>query len=548
MSLKIKQISSLEKVLPNSLLGYNEIYQKTILKGQSFSYQIVMHETSAVLYEISLDSPISDSVTLYEVQNEVMDLPTSAPGYDGDFITEIPGIMPDILMPLSISQNTVKVSYGAYCVWVEIKTDKNIAPGVYPVTVNIKNPANDTVVSTTMTIEVIDAVLPKQELLFTQWFHVDCIADVHNVEIYSKKHWELIEKYMVMARKVGINMILTPVITPPLDTAVGTTRPCTQLVKIAKDENGYSFDFTLLDKWFRLCRKCGFEYYEISHLFSQWGLACAPNIKVKENGEEYYKFGWHVDSKSDEYKEFLEAFLPALIKYLKEKKLKDKCYFHVSDEPHVDHIENYAYAHKLITSLIDGCKTFDALSNYEFYEKGLIKTPVTGTSSITPFIEHGVEDQWAYYCCSQIYKVGNRFLAMPSYRNRILGLQLYKYNIKGFLQWGYNFYYSQYSKKKINPYVTSSAEKTFPSGDSFSVYPIKDDVIPSLRAIIFKEALEDIQVCRRLEKLIGRDKVIAMIDDAAGMNVTFADYPRNSDYIPNLMEKMIKIIKDRSTK
>lgn len=546
MSLKLKQISSLEKILPKSLVYGNEIYGKTLLRGQSFSYQIALTETSAVLCDVTIDSPIADMVKVYEVQNAVMDLPTTAPGYDQDFITETPGIMPDILMPIEMSNNTVKVAFGTTCVWVEIKTDKKMAPGVYPVTIRFKNEAKEIDVSTTMTVDVIDAVLPDQKLLFTQWFHVDCIADVHGVEIYSKKHWELIEKYMMMAKKVGINMILTPVITPPLDTAVGTTRPCTQLVKITKDEKGYSFDFTLLDKWFRLCKKCGIHYYEISHLFSQWGLACSPNIKVTENGEEYYKFGWHVDAKSAEYKEFLEAFLPALIDFLKAKKIKERCYFHVSDEPHVDHIENYAYAHSLITSLIDGCKTFDALSNYEFYEKGLIKTPVTCTSCIAPFLEHNIEDQWAYYCCGQIYKVGNRFLGMPSYRNRILGLQLYKYNIKGFLQWGYNFYYSQYSLKKINPYVTSSAERAFPSGDPFSVYPVQNDVVPSLRAIVFKEALEDIQVCTKLEKIIGRDKVIAMIDDAAGMNVTFENYPRNSEFIPNLMEKMLKIIKEKA--
>lgn len=542
MSLKIKQISSLEKILPKDMVRGNEVFEKTLLRGQSFNYQIVLTETVAVLYDVSVESPIADQVHLYTVQNAQMDLPTSAPGYDQDFITEVPGIMPDILMPMELEKNTVKASYGSTAVWVEVRLDKNTPAGEYPIKITFKNEALAFETSSSMLIKVAKAVLPEQKLLFTQWFHVDCIADVHNVEIYSKKHWELIEKYMMMAKRVGINMILTPVITPPLDTAVGTTRPCTQLVKIMKDENGYTFDFTLLDKWFRLCKKCGIKYFEISHLFSQWGLKCAPNIKVWENGEEYYKFGWHVDSRSDEYREFLEAFLPELIKYLEEKKIKSNCYFHISDEPHVEHLENYEYAHKLVTSLIGDCKTFDALSNYEFYERGLVKTPVTCIDHIMNFIEHNVEDQWGYYCCGQVYKVSNRFLGMPSYRNRILGLQLYKYDVKGFLQWGFNFYYSQYSKKLINPYVTTSSEKSFPSGDPFSVYPIANDVVPSLRALVFKEALEDMQVCMALEKKIGRDKVIAMIDDAAGMNITFKEYPRNSEYVPNLIEKMTKIL------
>ena len=75
------------------------------------------------------------------------------------------------------------------------------------------------------------------------------------------------------------------------------------------------------------------------------------------------------------------------------------------------------------------------------------------------------------------------------------------------------------------------------------MYPVKDGVVPSLRAVIFKEALNDIEICRTLEAYIGRDEVVRMIDDAAGMNVTFADYPRNNDYIPDLIENMEKMIK-----
>ena len=124
---------------------------------------------------------------------------------------------------------------------------------------------------------------------------------------------------------------------------------------------------------------------------------------------------------------------------------------------------------------------------------------------------------------------------------------MYKYNVKGFLHWGYNFYNSQFSLEKINPYVTTSADKAFPSGDPFSVYPTADGVAASLRGFVFKEALSDIEVCRKLEEYIGRDKVIEMIDTAAGMNVTFADYPRNTTFIPHLIEQMELEIKRHNT-
>ena len=124
---------------------------------------------------------------------------------------------------------------------------------------------------------------------------------------------------------------------------------------------------------------------------------------------------------------------------------------------------------------------------------------------------------------------------------------MYKYNVKGFLHWGYNYYNSQFSLKKINPYVTTSADKAFPSGDPFSVYPTIDGVTPSLRGFVFKEALSDIEVCHKLEEYIGREKVIELIDTAAGMNLTFSNYPRNTTFILDLIEQMEIEIKRHNT-
>ena len=533
-----------------------EIRKMTVLKGQTFSYQIAIESSNNSEITIDIISPLKEYVKLYSVKNVIMDLAAYTdneelfPVPDDDYITKEPGMMPDMLLPGEYEGNMYRFHTEAGAIWVTVKLPEDIKAGEYPITIKLtysdyikgfRKTSFDA--EKTLTIDVINEIMPKQSTTFSQWFHTDCIADVHNVPIYSEEHWDLIDKYMAIASEVGMNMILTPIITPPLDTAEGIIRPCVQLVKITKENDKYSFDFTLLKRWVKTALKNNFEYFEMSHLFSQWGLKYAPNIKVWENGVESYKFGWHISSRSPEYADFLNQFLPALIEFCKAEGIKDKCVFHISDEPKEAHIDNYKYAHDTIKNLIDGCPTLDALSDYSFYEKGLINTPVTANDKIVPFLENKVPDQWVYYCCCNYKGVGNRFLSMASYRNRILGLQIYKYNIKGFLQWGFNFYNSQLSRKKINPYLTTSCDKAFPSGDPFSVYPVNNGVVPSLRAIVFKEALDDVEICKTLEKYIGREKVIEMIDKAAGMNVTFAEYPRNNDYIPTLMEEMKKLIK-----
>ncbi len=548
MTLTVKQISSLEKIREYSELPLRGFSSHTVLGGESFSYQLVVSSMERARISVSVKSSISEYVKLYFVNDAVMDYPHGPEDDGGDFITDKPGPMPDILVPAE-KQNNQFILYGNLrSIWVEVCVPEGFKPGRYEVEVNIKsvpvfNSTEEVNIAERMYIDVIGVDLPKQKLAVTQWFHTDCIATVHNVPVYSEEHWALIDSYIKTAVKLGINMILTPVITPPLDTGYGNYRPCVQLVKIEKVGEKYNFDFTLLKRFVDICKKNGVEYYEISHLFSQWGLAYAPNIMVTEDGRDYYKFGWDVSSRSPEYKDFLEQLLPALVKELKAYGVFDRCNFHLSDEPQTQHLENYKYAHSLVKPLIEGRPIMDALSNYEFYEMGLVDLPVTGTGHIEHFLEKKLENQWAYYCGGGKF-IANRCLAMPAYRNRIIGLQLYKYDIKGFLQWGYNFYYSMHSHYPINPYFTTSTDMTYPSGDPFSVYPGEDGPYMSMRAVIFKEALQDIEVCRTLEKHIGKEKVVELIENQAGMEITFSQYPRNKEYIPNLMARIKGMIKE----
>lgn len=546
MSLTVKQVSCLEKIRPIGIGDAEELRRKTVMGGQCFSYQIAVSSSHTTTLNVTIDSPLKSGITVYHVKNVVVDFPTYE-GADDDYLEKQPALMPDLLLP---TDNTpIRLNGDTAALWITVKVPEDMAAGEYTITTTLTaaDPSEAAPIEQVLYLDVIDTNIGKQQTLFTQWFHVDCIADVHNVSIYSQEHWSFIEKYLTLACDLGINTILTPIITPPLDTAEGHTRPCTQLVRIEKIGERFDFDFTLLGQWIALCQQCGIQHFEMCQLFSQWGLKYAPNIRVRENGEEYYLFGWHTHALSEAYTDFLKQFLPALMAYLEKAGVKDRCFFHISDEPHTAHLEAYRAAYDIVKPLIDGRPVLDALSTYEFYENGLVDIPATASNHMDAFLKHTVANQWVYYCCSQYKDVGNRFIAMPSYRNRILGLQMYKYNVKGFLHWGYNFYNSQFSLAKINPYVTTSADKAFPSGDPFSVYPTLDGVTPSLRGLVFKEALSDIEVCRKLEEYIGRDKVVEMIDTAAGMNVTFADYPRNTTFIPHLIEQMEIEIKRHNT-
>jgi hypothetical protein len=116
-------------------------------------------------------------------------------------------------------------------------------------------------------------------------------------------------------------------------------------------------------------------------------------------------------------------------------------------------------------------------------------------------------------------------LDRPRARNRILGQQLYKYNIEGFLQWGYNFYNSQGSEYPVDPFLVTDGDGFVPAGDTFQVYPGADGrPLESLRMMVTAQAMDDLRAMKLLESLKGRAFALSLLAD-----ITFDDYPRDAD-------------------
>ena len=549
MEFTIKQISSLEKVRNNDDLNYVEINSINSLQGERVSYQISLKCEKVMLAKISVRSKLADHIKLYFVKDVIMDRPITKANVPIDgYITHTPGLIPDLLLPAEEQNFTVLAGVYPTTIWVRADIPENAEAGTYDINIDIKLQDEyelmepDISVTKTLTIDLKSVKMPKQKLIYTRWFYADCIADVHNVPIYSEEHWKLIEKYIAAATDCGMNMILVPIHTPPLNTSVGKMRPCVQLVEIEKKGNTYLFNMEKLKRFIAICKRNGIEYYETAHLFSQWGAEFAPNIEVTKNGVKSYMFGWHVKADSNEYREFLVQYIKAVSEVLKEEGVQEKTYFHISDEPAVANMEKYKTAHDIIKPLIGKSKIFDALSSYSFYEKGLVECPVTNIEHINEFLKHKIENQWLYYCVEPQHTYTNSFIAMKSCRTRILGFLLYKYDIKGFLHWGLNYYNSVNSIYAINPYSTTSADRLYPSGDAFTLYPSKDGAYQSVRGEVTYDAIQDMNICYALEKTIGKDEVIKMIDDAAGGELRFDSYPDGNEYIENLRTSMIEKI------
>lgn len=536
---KTRVVSSLVKVFADEELT-EQAYQKgSALWNETYSFQIAYRHSGWILknIQVKVESDLTSAIKLRTVGLVPSEFPMY-PDHDDDILRNTPGLYPDPLYEIDEKEGVIAFPNQWRSIWVTVDVDERVKAGNYPIHFTFEQESGEVLAEESFELEVIPTKLPEQELIHTQWFHTDTIADQYDVPIFSEAHWDWIDKYIKTAADHGINMILTPLLTPPLDTEVGKERPTVQLVEVEKTGDHYQFSFDKLTRWIEICHKHGVKYFEMSHLFTQWGAHHAPKIIATVDGKEEKIFGWETDASGVEYKHFLDAFLPELVNYIKENQLDDAVYFHVSDEPNVDQLESYKNARDIIYSHLEEYPIMDALSDYQFYERGLVKYPIPANNHIEPFLENQVEDLWTYYCCAQYKEVSNRFFVFPSVRNRITGIQLYKFNIKGFLQWGYNFWFSQLSKKSINPFENTDAGYGFPSGDAFIVYPGENGPIESIRMEVFYDALQDQRALQLLESLVGREEVMNMLEADLDTPITFKTYPKESDWLLQKREEI----------
>lgn len=546
LSLQMKMVSSLEKCfLDDAMDSKTEKNRFVMFANEKLSFQVMYHADviDEGIATYSGDLSVSGALAPYAEIRQVANVPNQFPTYNvspgGEFIRTEPGLYPDLIRPL-IYPNRIPLPHNqTHALWVNIRLPEDFAAGTYDFTLSL-NDRNGPMASVTAEVTVLAEKLPAQTFIHTEWFYTDCIANYYHVKAFSKQHWKHIEGYMRTAVEHGINMIMTPVFTPELDTYVGGERLTTQLVDIELTADGtYVFGFGKLHQWIDLALKCGVQYFEIPHFFTQWGAKAAPKIIVKVNGRRQKYFGWHTESTGEKYKDFLAQFIPALLAEFRSRGLDHKCYFHISDEPSLKALDHYRACKEMVAPYLKGYPIIDALSELEFYTSGAIEKPAPNTRSAHKFHEAGIPGLWAYYCGGGRAGVADRSISMPSHRTRMLGVQLYYYNIEGFLHWGYNFYNSRFSHTVLDPYGNPDGGFFTPSGDAFLVYPGSDGCAwPSLRLNALREAMDDIRALQLYEAKFGREAAEALILEGTDGTFTFTHYPTDPLYLPNLREKI----------
>ncbi|MGI6098742.1 MAG: DUF4091 domain-containing protein [Lentisphaerae bacterium] len=549
--LQARLLNSLAKVFLDREPQAPVLRRGTVLRGETFSCQLAFQSSERI--QNPLQVACSGSLAPLARLRRIGHLPVGnigeclRPGAETlGFERRKPGLFPDVLFT---NIDFLHANAGTWhSFWIDLPIPANFAAGKHELVLQLHNtverekPAFRESRPVKLSLEVIPATLPEQTLRHTEWFHCDGLAMAYGLEPWSEPYWELLATYFRHYTAHGMNMLLTPLFTPPLDTRIGGERLTTQLVGVVKTGRKYQFDFSRLERWIKLARKCGVRYFEYAHLFTQGGGKATPKIVATVNGRERRIFGWHVASNAPSYRAFLDALLPELAAFTRRMGIERDVYFHVTDEPNAATVPTYAHCAAILKRHLEGFKILDAASHVEYVDQGLLSIPVVIEHLIEPFLSRDLQERWTYYCGGPDLPYSNRLHTMPASANRIMGTLLYVYNCDGFLHWGYNFWNEGSTGRYADP-LSLSPDYYFHPGDPCLVFPGPDGPIDSMRLMVFCQGLQDLRALRLLESLTSRKQVLALIRRVAGRELKMNDFPIDPLFLPKLRDTVNRRIK-----
>jgi hypothetical protein len=121
----------------------------------------------------------------------------------------------------------------------------------------------------------------------------------------------------------------------------------------------------------------------------------------------------------------------------------------------------------------------------------------------------------------------------PLSKIRMSGWLFHRTGVRGFLHWGYNYWYKRQTRQMIDPYTVSDglAGPGWAHGDTFQVYPGPDGPIDSVRWEVFAESLQDYALLQTLG--VERDeRLLAAVRD-------YDDFPFSPTWVAAARRKLL---------
>jgi len=415
-----------------------------------------------------------------------------------------------------------------YAAMVRVDVPRDAVPGDYHSRITACLDGTPQRVSIPVVLRVYRTSLPeRQNMDVTHWLW----PEPRNLTVgqvpdwWSDDHWRLLHSSGAVLRDYGDTVMFTPLVLGE--------HP---LIPVSADPTGWTFDFSLFDRWIDLFRQQGFRRFIGQHLRSHLTVSVRDSatgrIHLLKTGEETYQ------------QQFLSAFLPALHAHLLKRHPGVDFLQAIWDEPRAEHEDAYRAWADTVRTHMPSVKIVEALNHAFDRYSGCVDVPAwwfgyvfsrRWPDLIARRIQEGREN-WIYYACTPRPPYPNSHLDAPLWRCRALPWVAHHCRASGILHWAANGYRgADPYRSSIGPLPNGSADPGHPPGDNWLFYPTQQGLTGSLRMLAFQQGLEDYDLLVLLHDHdpaaaaeIAQSIVAEMVLDAPGKDIRaeYANQPR----------------------
>jgi hypothetical protein len=401
--------------------------------------------------------------------------------FDEVLVRKAPAHFPDYLK----EEQQIDVGKGVYqAVWLTVEIPETTDPGLYLASLIVKSASEERSIPIELT--VFPLTLPDdRHLKVTEWYSTRNFEKLHGIkEKYSVDWFNMLGKYAdnLVSHRQNIFQV-----------------PMNSIMISRRDDGELFFDFSRFDQIAQVFWDTGkMDYLETGEL-ARFGEEAwfSTDIHFKD-------FSVYDESKNEEITmkglDVIPFLLPAFENHLRSKGWLDKTLFHVKDEPTLRNVTAWKEISKIIHKYAPDLVRIDALETTHLFDD--IEIAVPKLDYLAGWLEDYQEaasrgtELWFYTVgIYQARSYPNKTIDMPLIDNRILHWINYRYDLKGFLHWGWN----QWTD---NPYE----EVGMHIGDGWHVYPSENGVLNSLRWEQMRNGIQDYEYFWLLEDKISKLK------------------------------------------
>ena len=371
--------------------------------------------------------------------------------------------------------------------WLTIQVPQNAKPGIYKGAVELVAGGKKTRYG--YLVKVLDRTLPAPK----EWaFHLDlwqnpyAIARVHNVELWSKEHFDVMRPHMLKLASAGQKAITATLIDRPWDGQ--TYDPFGSMVTWVKKADGtWWYDFTIFDRWVEFMMSCGIDKEITCFSMIPWKLS----FRYYDQATHSHKY-INCAPGEEAYAQFWGGMLSAFAAHLKEKGWFDRTFISMDERS----LQQMQAAIKVIKEYAPGMKISMAGNYHPEIEADIHDycLDIFAYGAYTPELlaERRAQGKVSTYytCCSAEYP--NLFTFSDPADAAFIALEALAKDLDGYLRWAYNSW-------TVTP-EEDSRFTAWPAGDTYVIYPF------SVSSIRWERLVQGIQLFEKYKTLLAEAK------------------------------------------